>query len=81
MSTTSILVMFPILQDMIGMALPKIGAYNDLDNTQQVVAIIDEDMCFNCGKCYMNCNDSGYQSITFDPLTNLPHVTEDYAVS
>ncbi|XP_065905312.1 dihydropyrimidine dehydrogenase [NADP(+)]-like [Dysidea avara] len=67
----------PSVKDMIGMALPKIGAYNELDNTQQVVAIIDEDMCINCGKCYMTCNDSGYQSITFDPLTHLPHVTED----
>lgn len=27
----------------------------------QVQALIDEDMCINCGKCYMTCNDSGYQ--------------------
>ena len=27
---------------MIGLALPMIGAYNDLDNKQQVVALIDE---------------------------------------
>lgn len=66
-----------IIQDMIGKALSRIGAYNDLDNTEQVVAIIDEDMCINCGKCYMTCNDSGYQAITFDPSTHLPHVTED----
>lgn len=46
---------------MVGRALPRIGAYGDLDNTQQVVALIDEDMCVNCGKCYMICNDSGYQ--------------------
>ena len=49
------------LQDVIGRALPMIGAYNDLDNTQQAVALIDEDLCINCGKCYMVCNDSGYQ--------------------
>ena len=46
---------------MIGLALPRIGAYGELDNSQQAVAIIDEDMCINCGKCYMICNDSGYQ--------------------
>lgn len=34
-------------------------------------------MCINCGKCYMTCNDSGYQSIKFDPETHLPTVTED----
>ena len=44
-----------------GVALPRIGDYGLLDNTQQAVAIIDEDMCINCGKCYMICNDSGYQ--------------------
>ena len=46
---------------MIGRALPLIGAWGELDTTQQTVAIIDEDMCINCGKCYMVCNDSGYQ--------------------
>jgi len=67
----------PTVKEVIGQALPRIGAYNDLDNTQQAVAVIDEDMCINCGKCYMVCNDSGYQAITFDPETHLPHVTPD----
>ena len=42
-----------------------------------MVALIDEEMCINCGKCYMTCNDSGYQAITFDASTHLPHVTSD----
>lgn len=29
--------------------------------SSQVQAVIDEEMCINCGKCYMTCNDSGYQ--------------------
>lgn len=65
------------VKDFIGAALDKIGNYNDLNNTEHVVALIDEDMCINCGKCYMTCNDSGYQSITFDPMTHLPSVTAD----
>ena len=64
-------------KDIIGAALDRIGAYGDLDNKQQVVALIDEDLCINCGKCYMTCNDCGYQAITFDPQTHLPHVTKD----
>jgi len=36
-----------------------------------------QEMCINCGKCYMTCNDSGYQSIKFDPQTHLPQITED----
>lgn len=34
-------------------------------------------MCINCGKCYMTCNDSGYQAIKFDPKTHIAEVTND----
>ncbi|KAK3577518.1 hypothetical protein CHS0354_026474 [Potamilus streckersoni] len=67
----------PAVKAVIGRALSMIGAYGDLDNKQQAVALIDEEMCINCGKCYMTCNDSGYQAIKFDPETHLPHVTDD----
>jgi len=31
-----------LLQDVIGKALPRIGAYEDLDNRRQVVALIND---------------------------------------
>ena len=62
---------------MIGRSLKHIGNYTEMTNKEQVVACIDDEMCINCGKCYMTCNDSGYQAITFDPETHIPHVTED----
>lgn len=67
----------PRIQDVLGSALSRVGTYKHLDNTKQVVALIDDDMCINCGKCYMACNDSGYQAIEFDEKTHLPHVTDD----
>ncbi|RZC43058.1 Fer4 21 domain containing protein [Asbolus verrucosus] len=67
----------PKVNNVIGRALPKIGAYKKLDNSKQVVALIDDDMCINCGKCYLACNDSGYQAISFDPETHIPSVTDD----
>ncbi|CAH2106153.1 unnamed protein product [Euphydryas editha] len=67
----------PRIQDVLGEALPRIGTYKNLDNTKQVVALIDDDMCINCGKCYMACADSGYQAIEFDAETHLPHITDD----
>uniref|UniRef100_A0A914VY99 Dihydropyrimidine dehydrogenase [NADP(+)] n=1 Tax=Plectus sambesii TaxID=2011161 RepID=A0A914VY99_9BILA len=67
----------PKIQDLIGISLQQIGSYGDLDNKQQQVALVDDDMCINCGKCYMVCNDSGYQAITFDAQTHFPHVTDD----
>jgi len=67
----------PTVQDMIAKAVPNITAYGELNNKEQVVAVIDPEMCINCGKCYMTCNDSGYQAITFDPVTHLPFVTPE----
>ena len=32
----------PSVNDMVGRAIPMIGAYGDLDNKQQTVALIDE---------------------------------------
>lgn len=61
LSSYSLTLFVRVLQDMVGRALDRIGKYEELDNTQQAVAVIDEDMCINCGKCYMVCNDSGYQ--------------------
>ncbi|XP_077189098.1 dihydropyrimidine dehydrogenase [NADP(+)] isoform X2 [Paroedura picta] len=66
----------PKVKDVIGKALRYIGTYGELSNAEQVVALIDEEMCINCGKCYMTCNDSGYQAIQFDPEIHLPTVTD-----
>jgi len=67
----------PKISDQLGRALDRIGTYNELNNQEQVVAVVDEDLCVNCGKCYMTCNDSGYQAILFDPKTHYPLVTPD----
>ncbi|CAB1340834.1 unnamed protein product, partial [Coregonus sp. 'balchen'] len=66
----------PAVKDVIARALKHIGAYGELNNTEQVKALIDEEMCINCGKCYMTCNDSGYQAILFDPETHFPIVND-----
>ena len=64
------------VQDEIGKALPQVGAWFQMNACEQVVALVDEEACINCGKCYMTCNDTGYQAITFDAETHLPHVTD-----
>ncbi|XDV47752.1 hypothetical protein PO909_017313 [Leuciscus waleckii] len=52
----------PRVKDVIAKALKHIGAYQELNIQEQVQALIDPDMCINCGKCYMTCNDAGYQA-------------------
>uniref|UniRef100_A0A6M2E2Y3 dihydropyrimidine dehydrogenase (NADP(+)) n=1 Tax=Xenopsylla cheopis TaxID=163159 RepID=A0A6M2E2Y3_XENCH len=70
-------VIAPSVASMIGLALERIGPYKKLDNSRQVVALIDDDLCINCGKCYMACNDSGYQAIEFGAEDHRPVVTDD----
>jgi len=67
----------PKIKDQVGRSLDRIGTYSQLDNKEQVVALVDDSLCINCGKCYMTCNDSGYQAIKFDAETHIPIVTSD----
>jgi len=48
-----------------------------LERNYQKVASINDDMCLNCGKCVMTCNDNGYQAIDFDPVSHIPKVSEE----
>ncbi|XP_061413884.1 dihydropyrimidine dehydrogenase [NADP(+)]-like isoform X2 [Lethenteron reissneri] len=66
----------PHVKDVIGRALAHIGSYAELDNSQQVVAVVDPELCINCGKCYLTCNDSGYQAIEFGEHDHVPLVTD-----
>lgn len=67
----------PSVNSIIGKALRHVSTYTKLDNTAQKVAVVNDDMCINCGKCMMTCNDSGYQAIRFDPKTHQPFITDD----
>lgn len=67
----------PSINSIIANSIAQIGSWSDLSQTEQAVALIDPDMCINCGKCYMTCNDSGYQAITFSSETHLPHITDE----
>jgi dihydropyrimidine dehydrogenase (NADP+) len=44
--------MTPAVEAVIGKALDRIGTFNDLDNKQHVIALIDPEMCINCGEYF-----------------------------
>lgn len=69
----------PSVNELIGLAAPRIGPWGHLaePGKEQVVALVDPDLCINCGKCYMSCNDSGYQAIEFDKDSHIPVITDD----
>jgi dihydropyrimidine dehydrogenase (NADP+) len=66
-----------MIQDLIGLGLEHVKTYSELNNQEQVVAYVNPEICLNCGKCFLMCNDNGYQAITFDPVTHIPLVMTD----
>eukprot|EP01012_Entosiphon_sulcatum_P020608 TRINITY_DN2551_c0_g1_i1.p1 TRINITY_DN2551_c0_g1~~TRINITY_DN2551_c0_g1_i1.p1 ORF type:complete len:1033 (+),score=162.44 TRINITY_DN2551_c0_g1_i1:22-3099(+) len=66
----------PTIQEELGKGLSHIVNWSDLAIPEQVVAVVNQDLCINCGKCYMTCNDTAYQAIEFDPVTHLPKVLD-----
>eukprot|EP00667_Euglena_gracilis_P001361 EG_transcript_1360 len=66
----------PTLQEEIGRALHRITNWSNLPIREQVVAVVDQEKCINCGKCYLTCNDTAYQAIQFHPETHKPLVLD-----
>jgi dihydropyrimidine dehydrogenase (NAD+) subunit PreA len=44
-------------------AVPNFVEWGDLDLNFKTVANIDQDLCIQCGKCYIACEDTSHQSI------------------
>ena len=67
----------PRLNDLLGDKQKLIHHITEMDITAQQFPVVEEDLCVNCGKCYLTCLDSGYQAITFNEKTHKPVITKD----
>jgi len=67
----------PKLKELIGSKTDLIKTHSEMDNTAQKFPVVDDDLCVNCGKCYLTCLDSGYQAIKFNSKTHKPEITTD----
>lgn len=56
---------FEKLDDFVGLALPHIKDWGELDLNYKVVANIDQDKCIKCGLCYIACEDASHQAINY----------------
>lgn len=50
-------------EDFRGMAVPNFVNWEHLNMNYKVVADINQDLCIQCGKCYIACEDTSHQSI------------------
>ncbi|MFK4998151.1 4Fe-4S dicluster-binding protein [Bacillus sp. N9] len=50
-------------QELVGKAVHKYSDWGNLDLNYQIVARINNDICINCNKCYIACEDTAHQCI------------------
>ncbi|MDQ0268259.1 NAD-dependent dihydropyrimidine dehydrogenase subunit PreA [Cytobacillus purgationiresistens] len=56
------------VKEIIGKSVPKYSDWGDLDLNYKVVANINNEVCINCNKCHIACEDTSHQCI--DMLTD-----------
>ena len=55
------------LSDLIGRAVPNVTDWQYLNLDYITKAVIDQDKCISCGRCYAACEDTSHQAIAIDP--------------
>lgn len=55
------------LTDLIGRAVPNVTDWNQLNLNYVTKAVIDQEACIKCGRCYAACEDTSHQAIAMKP--------------
>ena len=51
------------VMDLVGKSVPKYSDWGNLDLNYNIVARINNDVCINCNKCHIACEDTSHQCI------------------
>lgn len=51
------------VMDLVGQSVPRYSNWGDLDLNYNIVAQINNDVCINCNKCHIACEDTSHQCI------------------
>jgi len=51
------------VDEIVGRAVPRVKDWNDLNLNYVTKAVIDQDSCIKCGRCYIACEDTSHQAI------------------
>ncbi|WP_343079526.1 NAD-dependent dihydropyrimidine dehydrogenase subunit PreA [Ostreiculturibacter nitratireducens] len=54
---------FTSVSDIVGRAVPNVTDWQYLNLNYVTKAVIDQDLCINCGRCYAACEDTSHQAI------------------
>ena len=65
---------FDTLDEAVGLAVPRIKPWGELNLNYKVIAEINEATCIHCGICYACCEDGCYQAIDWDKLPRANYV-------
>lgn len=57
---------FKTTDEFVGLSVPNITHWEDLDINYHHIAKIDQDKCIHCGLCYIACEDTSHQSISME---------------
>ncbi|WP_139488503.1 NAD-dependent dihydropyrimidine dehydrogenase subunit PreA [Brevibacillus dissolubilis] len=72
------------VQDIVGKAVHTYSDWGNLNLNYKVAARVNEEICINCNKCYIACEDTSHQSIDLVTSTlsgkTVPVVREDDCV-
>lgn len=55
---------FSSVTDLVGKAVPSVTDWQYLNLNHVEKAVIDQDLCIKCGRCFIACEDTSHQAIT-----------------
>ena len=62
------------IKELVGLSVPRIKSWGDLDLNYKIVAQIDQEKCIHCGLCYIACEDGCHQSIRWDRVPTADYL-------
>ena len=62
------------IKQVVGLSVPRIKSWGELDLNYKIVARIDQDKCIHCGLCYIACEDGCHQSIRVDRIKSADYL-------
>ena len=62
---------YATLPDLVRAAVPQVVNWNDLNMNFSTKAVINPDLCIDCGRCHIACEDTSHQAIRIDVTPSL----------